>query len=431
MSDYKHMETQAIHEGYTPDHTRSRAVPLYRNTSYVFHTTEQAAKLFSLEELGNIYTRLTNPTIQMLEKRVSVLEGGKDAVAFASGTAAIYNAILNICKHGDEFISATTIYGGTHTMFAGIIADSNITVKFVDPFHLDNFTHAITEKTKFIFIESFGNPTLSILDIEKIADIAHNHGIPLMVDATFSTPYVIKSIDYGADIVINSLTKWMGGHGNAIGGIVIDAGTFQWADNPRFPQLNEPEKSLNEIRWAHDMGAYNEIAYAMRMRQVTLRNGGACLSPDNAWCFLQGLESLGVRMEKHCANAEKVVQFLQDDSRIASVNYPGLKDDASYDLAKKYCHNNLYGGMVVMTLEGGRPAGEDFINNLQLFSHLANVGDTKSLAIHPASTTHGGLSPEEQDAAGVTPGLVRLSIGIEHIDEIIGDIRQALDGIRC
>lgn len=420
-----HLDTQALHEGYSPDETNSRAVPLHRSAAFQFKSTEHAANLFALKELGNIYTRLTNPTCSILEQRVTALEGGAAAVSFASGTAAIYNSIINIAQAGDNIISANKIYGGTYTMFDSILPNIGITVKIIDFVNLDNIKSAIDDNTKAIFIETIGNPTLQVLNIEEISKIAHDNGIPLVVDATFTTPVITQSIKHGADIVINSLTKWYGGHGNAIGGIVVDAGNFKWANNPRFPLFNEPDTSYHGVRWAHDIGPLIPIAFAIRQRVIPLRNIGACLSPDNAWIFLQGIETLPLRMKKHSNNALKVAEFLSNHPKVEWVNYPGLSTDTEYATAKKYFKNG-FGGVVVFNLKDGRPAGEKFINSLSLFSHLANVGDTRSLAIHPASTTHSQLSKEQQEAAGISAGLVRLAVGIEHIDDIIADLEQAL-----
>ena len=420
-------ETIAIHAGYTPDETNSCAIPLHRTASFVFKDATHASNLFALKELGNIYTRLTNPTNSALEQRVAELEGGAAAVSFASGTSAIYNTILNLAAKGDEIISSTHIYGGTFTMFNNILPEFGITTRFVNPTNIDNIAPLINEKTKAIFIETIGNPILTVLDIRAIADIAHKANIPLVVDATFTTPHIVKTIEHGADIVINSLTKWLGGHGTAIGGIVVDAGTFQWKDNPRFPQYNTPDESYNNLTWTKDIGALIPIAFAIRLRVILLRNVGACLSPDNAWIFLQGIETFALRIERHSQNALKTAEFLLTHPNVSSVHYPGLPQNASYKLATKYFKNNLYGGMIIIDVKGGREKTEQFIANLSLFSHLANVGDTKSLAIHPASTTHSQLTPEQIKESGISETYVRLSIGLEHIDDIIGDLQQALD----
>jgi O-acetylhomoserine (thiol)-lyase len=378
-----------------------------------------------LKELGNIYSRIMNPTQDVLEQRVSLLENGAASVAFASGTAAIFNTIVTIMGMGDEIVSASNLYGGTYTMFDAILPTLGITVKFVKYDSPKNFEKAITAKTRALFIETIGNPVLDFTDVAEVAKVAHAHGLPLIVDATFTTPYLLKTIDYGADIVVNSLTKWMGGHGTAIGGIVTDAARFDWKDS-KFKFFNEPDPNYHGLRWAHDLPApLAPVAFALRLRTVPLRNLGACTSPDNAWIFLQGIESLPVRMERHCTNALAVAQWLKKHAKVEWLRYPGLPEDPSYPLASKYLKNG-FGGMVVFGIKGGRAAGEKFINSLKLFSHLANVGDAKSLAIHPASTTHSQLSEEQQRAGGTTPELVRLSIGIEHVDDIKEDIEQAL-----
>ena len=418
-------ETLALHAGYEPDPvTLSRGVPVYRTTSYVFKDTEHAANLFSLKELGNIYTRLQNPTQDILEKRMASLEGGAAALALASGTSAIYYTIINICAAGDEMVSANNLYGGTYTMFDVILPQFNINVNFVDPEKIENFELAVTEKTRGIFIETIGNPVLQFTDIEAVAKVAQKYHLPLIVDSTFTTPYLLRPIEYGANIICHSLTKWLGGHGSAIGGIVIDSGSFDWTDK-KFSLLNEPDESYHGIRYAHDLGELNPLAFILRMRLVPLRNLGACISPDNAWIFLQGIETLALRMERHCQNAAKVATYLKNHPQVDWVRYPGLKDDPSFPLASKYLHNG-FGGMVVFGVKGGRAAGEKFINKLKLLSHLANVGDAKSLAIHPASTTHAQLTEEQQRAGGVSPELIRLSIGIENVRDIIDDIEQAL-----
>jgi O-acetylhomoserine (thiol)-lyase len=421
--NYK-FETQCLHAGQQPDSaTTARGVPVHRTSSYVFNSTEHAANLFALKELGNIYTRIMNPTQDVLEQRVAALEGGAAALALASGTSAVYYSIINICEAGDEIVSATNLYGGTYTMFDCILPQFGIQVNFADARDPDSFTKAITEKTRAIFIETIGNPVLEFTDISAIAEIAHSHNLPLIVDATFTSPYLLKTIEHGADIVVNSLTKWMGGHGTGIGGIVVDSGKFDWQD-PKFKLYNEPDASYHDIRYAHDLGDMNPIAFILRMRLVPLRNLGACISPDNAWMFLQGLETLPLRMQRHCDNASAVARFLKEHANVEWVRYPGLEDDPTYPVASKYLKNG-FGGMVVFGIKGGLEAGQKFVDSLKLFSHLANVGDAKSLVIHPASTTHSQLSEEQQRAGGLTPNLVRLSIGLEHIDDIKQDLEQA------
>ena len=421
------LETACLHGGTSPDPTTlSRAVPLHRTSSYVFRDTEHAANLFGLRELGNIYTRLMNPTHDVLEKRVAELEGGAAALALASGTSAIFYSVINICAAGDEIVSANNLYGGTFTQFNDILPQFGIKVRFVDPKDPQNFAKAITPKTKLLFCETVSNPGLDVSDIEAIAAIAHKNGIPLVVDATFSTPYLTRPLDHGADIAIHSLTKWMGGHGTAIGGIVVDSGKFNW-NSEKFPLMVQPDASYHGVRWATDIGPLCPIAFAIRMRVIPLRNLGACISPDNAWMFLQGIETLPLRMERHCENALAVAKHLKNHPKVEWVRFPGLPDDPNFELNKKYLRGKG-GSMVVFGIKGGNAAGKKFIESLKLFSHLANVGDAKSLAIHPATTTHSQLTAEQQAAGGITPELVRLSVGIEHIDDILADLDQALDG---
>jgi O-acetylhomoserine (thiol)-lyase len=428
MSKDYSLETLCVHAGQEPDPvTNSRGVSVHRTSSYVFKSTEHAANLFGLKELGNIYTRLMNPTQDVLEKRVAALEGGAAALALSSGTSAVYYSIINICSAGEEIVSANNLYGGTFTMFDSILPQFGIRTRFVNPAEPGNFEKAINEKTRAIFIETIGNPVLEFTDIKAIADIAHKHNLPLIVDATFTTPYLLKTIEHGADIVVNSLTKWMGGHGAGIGGVVIDSGKFDWTD-PKFKLFNEPDPGYHGIRYAHDLGDLNPVAFIMRMRLVPLRNLGACISPDNAWLFLQGLETLHLRMERHCENAAKVAMFLRKHPKVAWVRYPGLEDDPAYPVASRYLKKG-FGAMVVFGIKGGLDEGKKFIEGLELFSHLANVGDAKSLALHPSSTSHSQLSEEQQKSSGLTPDLVRLSIGIEYIDDIINDLEEAFSKI--
>lgn len=420
-------ETLALHAGQVPDpQTLSRGVPVYRTSSYVFRSARHAANLFALKEPGNIYTRIMNPTQDVLEKRVAALEGGAAALAHASGTAAIFNTVINICAAGDEIVSANNLYGGTYTMFDAILPQFNIRVKLVDPRKPKNFEAAITERTRAIYVETIGNPVLEVADIEAVAGVARAHGLPLVVDSTFTTPYLLKPIEHGADIVCHSLTKWLGGHGAGIGGVVVDAGRFDWTDR-KFKLYNEPDAAYHGLRYAHDLGDLNKVAFITRMRLVPLRNLGACIAPDNAWIFLQGIETLPLRMERHCENAMAVACFLKKHRRVQWVRYPGLEGDPAHAVARRYLKKG-FGGMVVFGIVGGRKAGEAFIDRLELFSHLANVGDAKSLALHPASTSHSQLSEAQQRATGLTPELVRLSIGLEHIDDIIGDLEGALTG---
>ena len=424
MSDTYKFETLCLHAGQQPDPaTNSRGVPIHRTSSYVFNSTEHAANLFALKELGNIYTRIMNPTQDVLEQRIAALEGGAAALALSSGTSAVYYSIINLCSAGDEIVSANNLYGGTYTMFDCILPQFDIHVNFVDPRNPQNFEQAITEKTRGIFIETIGNPVLEFTDIRAVAEIAHRHNLPLIVDGTFTSPHLLRSIEHGADIVVNSLTKWMGGHGTGIGGVVIDSGKFDWTDS-KFSLYNEPDPSYHGIRYAHDLGDLNPVAFVLRMRLVPLRNLGACISPDNAWMFLQGLETLPLRMERHCENALKVARYLKLHPSVQWVRYPGLEDDPTYPVARKYLTKG-FGGMVVFGIKGGFAAGSEFVENLKLFSHLANVGDAKSLVLHPASTSHSQMNEEQQKASGLTPDLIRLSIGIEHVDDIIGDLEQA------
>jgi len=424
MDNNYNLETLCVHAGQEPDpSTTSRGVPVYRTSSYVFKSTEHAANLFGLKELGNIYTRLMNPTHDILEKRIAALEGGVAALALSSGTSAVYYSIINICSAGEEIVSGSNLYGGTYTMFDSILPQFGIHVKFVNPLDPKNFQKAITDKTRAIFIETIGNPVLEFTDIEAVADIAHKHDLPLIVDATFTTPCLLRTIEHGADIVVNSLTKWIGGHGSGIGGVVVDSGKFN-LKAPKFKLFNEPDPSYHSIRYAHDLGDLNPLAFILRMRLVPLRNLGACISPDNAWMFLQGLETLHLRMERHCENAAKVARHLKGHPKVVWVRYPGLKDDPAYPVAQRYLKKG-FGGMVVFGIKGGMDAGKKFIEGLTLFSHLANVGDAKSLALHPSSTSHSQLTEAQQKAGGLTADLIRLSIGIEHIDDIIEDLEQA------
>ena len=422
------LETLCIHGGYQPDPvTLSRAVPVYRTSSYQFKNTEHAANLFALKELGNIYTRLMNPTTEVLEKRVALLEGAPElgGLGIASGTSAIFYSVINLAQAGDNIVSARNLYGGTYTQFNDILPTLGITVKFVDSNNPENFAKAIDSKTRALFCETVSNPALEIADIEAIAKVAHAHGIPLIVDSTFSTPYLTKPIEFGADIVVHSLTKWLGGHGIGIGGIVVDSGKFNWAGG-KHPLYDVPDNSYHGLRWGHDLpDPLRPLAFILRMRTVPLRNLGACISPDNSWMFLQGIETLALRMERHCENALAVAKYLSSDKRVQWVRYPGLPTDPMYELNKKYLRGKG-GSIVVFGIKGGREAGSKFIDSLKLFSHLANVGDAKSLAIHPATTTHSQLNEEQQRAAGITPELIRLSVGIEHIDDILQDLDQAL-----
>jgi O-acetylhomoserine (thiol)-lyase len=391
----------------------------------VFKNAEHAANLFALKEFGNIYTRLGNPTTAILEERITALEGGAASVAFASGTAAIFSTIITIAKQGDHIVSASNLYGGTYTQFDAILPDFGITTTFVDVRDPENFEKAIQPNTKILYLETIGNPALDVADLDAIGAIAKKHKLPLVVDATFTTPALLKTIEHGANIVVQSLTKWIGGHGTAIGGIVTDAGNFDWSDK-KFEQFNKNDKNYHGLRWALDLhDSLKPIAFALRLRTVPLRNLGASLSPDSAWIFLQGLETLNLRIARHVENSQKVAEFLEKHAKVAWVRYPGLKKDPTYKVASKYLKNG-FGGVVVFGVKSGRAGGEKFIDALKLFSHLANVGDAKSLALHPASTSHSQLSDEQQKAGGLPPELVRLSIGLENIDDILADLDQAL-----
>ena len=414
-------ETLLLHGGQEPDPvTGSRAVPVYQTTSYVFKDTEHAQNLFSLSEQGNIYTRIGNPTVDVFEKRIALLEKGVAAVAVSSGMAAISLAILNIAGAGDEIVASSNLYGGTYNLFAVTLPRYGIKVKFVDSTNPENIREAITEKTKAVFAETIGNPSLNVLDIEKVADIAHSHGIPLIIDNTFPSPYGCQPIQHGADIVIHSATKWIGGHGTAIGGVIVDGGRFDW-DSPKFKDFTEPDPSYNGLRYV-DVG---EAAYAVKLRVQLLRDLGACLSPHNAFLLLQGLETLHLRVPKHNSNALEIARYLEKHSYVDWVSYPGLENHPSNSLAEKYLSHG-HGSIVVFGIKGGREAGRKLIDNITLWSHVANVGDAKSLIIHPASTTHQQLSAEDLKTTGVTEELIRLSIGLESVKDLQADLDQAI-----
>ncbi|WP_017434858.1 homocysteine synthase [Saccharococcus caldoxylosilyticus] len=416
-------ETLAVHAGQVPDPTTlSRAVPIYQTSSFVFNDSQHAADLFSLKEEGYIYTRIINPTTDVFEKRVAALEGGVGALALSSGQAAVFYSIINIASAGDEIVSSSSIYGGTYNLFAHTLPKFGITVKFVDSTDPKNFERAITSKTKALFAETIGNPKCDVLDIEAVAEIAHNHSIPLIVDNTIPSPYLLRPIDFGADIVVHSATKFIGGHGTSIGGIIVDSGKFDWKKSGKFPEFTEPDPSYHGLIYTEAAG---EAAYITKARVQLLRDLGAALSPFNAFLFLQGLETLHLRLERHSQNALEVAKFLEKEAAVESVSYPGLESHPSYELAKKYLPKGQ-GAIVTFEIKGGVEAGKKLINSVQLFSHLANIGDSKSLIIHPASTTHQQLSSEEQLAAGVTPGLIRLSVGTEAIDDILYDLKQAI-----
>ena len=422
------METLCLHGGTQPDPTTlSRGVPVHRTSSYVFRNTEHAANLFALRELGNIYTRLMNPTTDVLEKRVALLEGAPEfgGLGLASGTSAIFYSVINLAQAGDNIVSARNLYGGTYTQFNDILPTLGIKVKFVDSRRPENFAAAIDSKTRALFVESVSNPALEVTDLAAIADIAHAHGLPLIVDSTFSTPYLTQPITFGADLVVHSLTKWFGGHGTGIGGIVVDAAKFKW-NTGKHPLFDTPDTSYHGLRWGHDLPApLAPLAYILRMRTVPLRNLGACIAPDNSWMFLQGIETLPLRMERHCQNALVVAKHLKAHGLVEWVRFPGLPDDPEFARSQKYLRGKG-GSMVVFGIKGGRAGGQKFIDSLKLLSHLANVGDAKSLAIHPASTTHSQMNEEQQRAGGIPPEMVRLSIGLEHPDDILADLDQAL-----
>lgn len=417
-------DTLQVHAGQEVDPTTgSRAVPIYQTSSYVFDNVEHGANLFALKESGNIYTRIMNPTWDVFEKRMAALEGGVGALALASGQAAITYSILTIAGAGDEIVSASTLYGGTHNLFAHTLEKLGIHTVFVNPDDPESFRQAINEKTKAVFIESIGNPGTNLIDIQAVADIAHENNLPLIIDNTFGTPYLIRPIEYGADIVIHSATKFIGGHGTSVGGVIVDSGKFNWLDNERFPDLNSPDPSYNGLVYARDVG---EAAFITKARVQILRDTGACLSPFNAFLFIQGLETLSLRVERHVSNAVKVAEFLQDHPAVAWVNYPGLEGNKYNDLAKKYFPKGV-GSIFTFGIKGGLEEGKKFIESLEVFSLLANVADAKSLVIHPASTTHSQMNEEELKAAGATTDLIRLSIGLEDVDDIIYDLDQALN----
>jgi O-acetylhomoserine (thiol)-lyase len=428
------------HKGYTPDPEQTyglgqgapRGVPIYRTAPYQFKNTEHAANLFALKELGNIYTRLMNPTTHVLESRFSMLEGGHPlaGTAVASGTNAIFYAIANLAKAGDNIVAARALYGGTYTMMDCILPSMGITVKFVDEEDPANFTAAADDKTRAFFCESVSNPALRVSDIEGISSAAHALGLPLIVDTTFTTPYLQKSFEFGADIIVCSLTKWVGGHGTGVGGIVVDKGGFNWKGG-KHPVFDEPDTSYGGLRWGHDLPeALAPLAYRLRLLTVPLRNLGGCISPDNSWMFLQGIETLSLRMERHCENALKVATWLKANEKVAWVRYPGLPDDPQYEKNLKYIKGKG-GSMVIFGIKAddGKVAGQQFIDSLKLVAHVANVGAAQTLAIHPSSTTHSQLNAEAQAAAGVKPEMVRLSVGIETGDDIIADLEQALSQV--
>ena len=417
------IETLALHAGQQVDSdTLSRAVPIYQTTSYCFNDTEHAANLFALKEFGNIYTRLMNPTADVLEKRLAAMEGGVGGLAFSSGMAAITASVLNICKSGQHIVSSNSLYGGTVTLFSQTFPKLGIEVTFVDPKDPENFAKAIKDNTRLIYIESVGNPKNDILQYEKIADIAHKNNMPVICDNTVTTPILFKPFEYGIDIVVHSCTKFIGGHGTSIGGAIVDSGKFNW-DNGRYPELTEPDPSYHGVKYVEAVGP---LAYIIKARTQFLRDMGGCMSPFNAFLFIQGLETLHLRMQRHSENALKLATWLEKQDAITWVNYPGLKSHPDSSLAKKYLPKGQ-GAILGFGIKGGKEAGVKFIENVELASHLANIGDSKTLVIHPASTTHQQLTETEQIAAGVTEDYIRVSTGTEHIDDIIADFEQALN----
>ncbi len=425
MADHVYgFDTLCLHAGQIPDAaTGSRAVPIYQTTSYVFDSPEHAASLFNLQTFGNVYSRLSNPTVAVLEERIAALENGRAAVATGSGMAAQMIALLNICEAGDEIVAARTLYGGTHTQLDVNFRKLGINTIFVDSNDPENFARAITPKTKALYAETLGNPSLNILDIEAVARIANQAGVPLFIDNTFASPYLCRPFDWGAAISVHSATKFIGGHGTTMGGVIVESGKFPW-DNGRFPTMTEPSPGYHGVRFFETFG---DFGFTMKCRMEGLRTFGPALSPFNAFLLLQGVETLPLRMERHCANALAVAHHLQDHPRVSWVNYPGLPGNRYHALAQKYLPRGA-GAVLSFGIKGGAAAGQRFIDKVQFLSHLANIGDAKTLVIHPASTTHRQLSEEQQVAAGVPPDLIRLSVGLETIDDILWDIDQALAG---
>ncbi len=418
-------DTLALHGGQTADPaTNARAVPIYQTTSYVFRDTEHAQALFGLQETGNIYTRIMNPTSDVLEQRITLLEGGVGALAVASGQAAEALAIMNIAEKGDNIVSATSLYGGTYNLFHYTLPKYGIDVKFCDPDDPQTFVAQIDDRTRAVFLETIGNPRLNVPDIEAIAKLAHAQGVPVIVDNTVATPYLLRPFEWGADIVVHSATKFIGGHGTSIGGLIVDGGKFDWAASGRFANFTTPDPSYHGVRFA-DLGA---PAFILKARVQGLRDLGPSLSPFNSFLFLQGIETLSVRMDRHCQNALSVARFLDEHQKVEWVNYPGLPSHPAYQLAQKYLPKGQ-GALIGFGIKGGKAAGRKFIDSLQLFSHLANIGDAKSLAIHPASTTHSQLTPDEQITTGVTEDYVRLSVGLETLDDLLTDLDNALSKV--
>jgi O-acetylhomoserine (thiol)-lyase len=424
MSERKlKFDTLQVHAGQIPDSaTGSRATPIYQTTSYVFRNCEHAANLFSLKESGNIYSRMMNPTTEVFEQRVAALEGGSGALAVASGSAAVTYAVLNIAGVGDEIVAASTLYGGTYNLFTNTLPRLGITTRFVDPDDPENFYQAITAKTKAIYFETIGNPSINLVDLEAVTKLAHENGIPVIVDNTFGTPYLIRPIEYGADVVVHSATKFIGGHGTSIGGVIVDSGRFDWTADGKFPGLTEPDPGYHNLKYVE---AFGPVAYITKARVQLLRDTGAAVSPFNSFLFLQGLETLSLRVAKHVANTQQIVEFLNSHPQVAWVNYPGLPGNKYHELARRYFPKGV-GSIFTFGIKGGVAAGQKFSDSLEIFSLLANVADAKSLVIHPASTTHQQLSEAAQKAAGVTPDMIRLSIGLEDVADLIDDLDQAL-----
>ena len=429
MTDNPHykLATQALHAGQQPDPTtNARAVPIYATTSYVFDDTDHAANLFALKEFGNIYSRLMNPTVDVLEKRLAAMDGGAAGLAFASGQSAITASILTICHAGQNFISATSLYGGTWTLFTQTLRQLGIEVRFFDPRKPETIRDLVDENTRLVYMESLGNPKNDVPDFQKIADTAHQHGLPLICDNTVMTPALLRPIEHGIDIVVYSTTKFIGGHGTHIGGVVVDSGNFKWADAPeKWPEFCSPDPSYHGMVFEEALRPIGNVAYIIHMRTHWLRDTGACMSPFAAFLFLNGLETLHLRMPRHCENALQLAQWLEQNRSVQWVNYPGLESHTDYGLAQKYLPDGQ-GAIVGFGIQGGMEAGKKLINNAKLFSHLANIGDAKSLIIHPASTTHAQLSAEEHAQTGVTPEYIRLSVGIEDAADLIADLDQAI-----
>ena len=418
-------ETLQLHAGQTVGDTKSRAVPIYQTTSFVFDDTEDAADLFALRKAGNIYTRITNPTTSVFEERINALEGGVGALAVASGMAAITYVFLTLAHAGNHIVSSKTVYGGSYNLFKLTLPRYGINTTFVDPDNFDEIEAAINENTKALFVETLGNPLANVADLEKWAEIAHKHKIPLVVDNTFATPYLINAFSHGVDIIVHSATKFIGGHGTSIGGVIVDSGKFDWEGSGKFPQLVEEDPSYHNLSYTRDVGP---AAFITNVRTQLLRDTGAALSPFNAFLLLQGLETLSLRVERHIENTKKVIDFLANHPKVESVNYPGLENSKYYELAKKYLPKGA-GSIFSFDVVGGEEAARKVIDSLEIFSNLANVADAKSLVVHPASTTHGQLSPEELDYTGITPSQIRLSIGLENADDLIEDLRLALENI--